>query len=77
MKKAKQEFPLWVKENPDICRFCAYEKRDGTSIIYCEKKKKNLNEDETCRKFKYDILKKELRRGHSSAIKHSPEEFEI
>lgn len=77
MKRKKEEFPLWVQENPDICRFCAYAKRDGSTIIYCEKKKKNFTEDSTCRKFKYDILKKELRRGQTVAIKHSPEEFEI
>lgn len=70
--------PLWTQENPSICRFCAYAKRfSATADIYCEKKKNFFSEDESCKKFKYDILKKELRRGRTKTLPHSPEEFEI
>ena len=70
--------PLWTQENPSICRFCAFAKRFSlTEEIYCEKKKSFLNEESTCRRFKYDILKKELRRRKSTLPKHNPEEFEV
>ena len=59
-KKNAFEVPLWTQENPDICRFCAFAKPvTATEDVYCEKKKTFLNQEETCRKFKYDILKKE------------------
>ena len=77
MKKT-EEIPLWTQENPDICRFCAFAKVNKESKeAYCEKKKKYFNEEETCKKFKYDILKKELRRGKTQTIKHTAKEFEI
>lgn len=77
--KNKVEFPLWTQENPDICRFCAFANR-ATGIddeIFCERKKKYFSEDNTCSKFKYDILKKELRRGRSQTVKYDPEQFEL
>ncbi len=60
----KKEFiPIWENEGPDICRFCAFAKRnEKQQTVYCEKRKKEFPEDKTCRKFKYDILKKDLRR---------------
>ena len=76
MKKSA-EIPVWTQENPSICRFCAFAKRLESEEVYCEKKKKNLSEDETCRKFRYDILKKELRRGRSQTVKYDPKQFEI
>ena len=76
--KKKDMIPLWEKDAPAICRFCAFAKRfSATEDIYCEKKKNFMAEDETCRKFKFDILKKELRRGRTSILSHSPEDFEI
>ncbi len=77
MKKGN-ETPLWTQENPSICRFCAFAKRfSATADVYCEKKKNFIAEDETCKKFKFDILKKELRRRKPFASTHTPEEFEI
>ena len=76
--KHKDESPLWTQENPSICRFCAFAKRfSATEDIFCEKKKEFYSEGHTCRKFKYDILKKELRRGKRVVASHSPEDFEI
>ncbi len=60
MKKTEQ--PLWENEGPDICRFCAYAQRKKNETVYCEKRRKELPEDESCRRFRYDILKKDLRR---------------
>lgn len=77
-KKNACEVPLWTQENPDICRFCAFAKPvTATEDVYCEKKKTFLNQEETCRKFKYDILKKELRRKRSQTVKYDKEQFEI
>lgn len=77
MKKT-DEIPLWTQENPDICRFCAFSKRVATTEdIYCEKKKSYFNQEFTCKKFKYDILKKELRRGRSQTVKYDKAQFEI
>lgn len=74
----KNEIPLWTQENPSICRFCANATRlPDSEEIYCRKKKKNFDEGNTCKKFVYDILKKELRRGRSQTVKYDPKEFEI
>lgn len=54
--------PIWGNEGPDICRFCAFARRREEETVYCEKKKKEFAEDETCKKFQYDILKKDMRR---------------
>lgn len=76
--KNKDEFPLWSQENPDICRFCAFAKPVVTTEdIYCEKKKTYFSQEFTCKKFKYDILKKEVRRAKSQTIKYDKESFEI
>ena len=78
MKKVNEETPLWSNEAPAVCRFCAFAKRfSATSDVFCEKKKNFMSDDESCRKFKYDIMKKDLRRGRRSAIKHNPADFEI
>ena len=60
----KQEtIPLWENDGPDICRFCAFAKRnEKEETVYCEKKRKVFDEDETCKKFRFDILKKDVRR---------------
>ena len=79
MKKDKQVFhPLWEDEGIKICRFCAFAKRiTATEEIFCEKKKQILPEDNSCKKYKYDILKKELRRRKASMKKHDKGEFLI
>lgn len=73
----KQEaIPIWENDGPDICRFCAFAKRrDGEETVFCEKKKKELAEDETCKKFRYDILKKDVRRRKQPQGKRMP--FEL
>lgn len=76
--KKQETTPLWTQETPNICRFCAFAKRFGlTEDIYCEKKKNFLKEDYSCRKFKYDILKKDVRRRKFRIPKHDASEFEI
>lgn len=78
MKNKKTEVPLWTQENPSICRFCAYARRlSATTDVYCEKKKNFISEEESCRKFKYDVLKKELRRRKPLASSYDSKQFEI
>ena len=63
---------------PEICRFCAFAKRiPGAEEVFCEKKKQILPEDGTCKKYVYDILKKETRRRKAPSGKYSKEQFEI
>lgn len=68
--------PIWENDGPDICRFCAFaRRREEEETVYCEKKKKEFAEDQTCRKFRYDILKKEVRRMKRPEGKRTP--FEL
>lgn len=77
MKKTN-DIPLWENDMPEICRFCAYAKRiPGAEEVYCEKKRQVFPEDNTCKKYVYDILKKEVRRGKAPERKYSKEQFEI
>ena len=79
MKKEKTpEIPLWENDMPEICRFCAFAARiAGSEAVFCEKKKQVFPEDNTCKKYKFDILKREVRRRKNSASKYAPEQFEI
>lgn len=78
-KKEKQpEFPLWENDMPEICRFCAYAARISNSEdVFCEKKKQILPEGYSCKKYIYDILKKEVRRRKEKTPKFKPGDFEI
>ncbi len=68
--------PLWENDGPDICHFCAFAKRkEGEETVYCEKRKKEFAEDATCKKFQYDILKKEVRRRTQISAKRKPVEW--
>lgn len=80
MSKKEQiaEIPLWENEMPEICRFCAFAARISNSEdIFCEKKKQIIAEDFSCKKFKYDILKKELKRRKRVTPGFNPGDFEI
>ena len=79
MKKEKEVLvPLWEEEEYKICRFCAFAKRVSVlEEVYCEKKKQVVPEDSVCRKYKYDILKKELRRRKAVSRKYNKGDFEI
>lgn len=76
--KKRNEIPLWTQEEPDICRFCAFANIiSANETIYCEKKKKFTEEENTCRKFKYDILKKTFKRRKAQTTTYNKEQFEI
>lgn len=75
LKKA----PLWDDKQENTCRFCEY----ATLLAECGqvicKKRKNLFVDShTCRKFKFDILKKDVRRQKLPDFKRfRKEQFEL
>ncbi len=79
MKKEKApSYPIWEEEELKICRYCAFGARVAASEeVFCEKKKQILPEDNSCRKYKYDILKKELRRRNPQVKKFCKGDFEI
>ena len=79
MKKEKApSYPLWEEEELKICRFCAFGARIAASEeVFCEKKKQIISEDSSCKKYKYDILKKELRRRKTNTRKFDKGDFLI
>lgn len=79
MKKEKiPAVPLWEEEELKICRFCAYARRIAASEdVFCERKKQPQSEENTCKKYRYDILKKELRRRRAAVKKYNKGDFEI
>ena len=79
MKKEKMPvYPIWEESELQICRFCAFGTRIAASEeVFCEKKKQILAEDNFCKKYKYDILKKELRRRKPVTKKFEKGDFEI
>lgn len=78
MKKDKNEIPLWEESELKICRYCAFAKRiPAAEEVLCEKKNVIQPEDNTCKKYKYDILKKELRRRKATTKKFDKDDFRI
>lgn len=78
MKKDKNEIPLWEESELKICRYCAFAKRiPATEEVLCEKKNVIQSEDNICKKYKYDILKKELRRRKATTKKFDKDDFAI
>lgn len=57
------KYNLWDMNQEDTCGYCVHARRmtDGDYII-CKKKKNVYPFSATCRKFCFDILKKNVRR---------------
>jgi len=73
----KQE--LWDKKQEDTCGYCVYARKmaDGEHII-CSKKKNIFVFSDSCRKFKFDIMKKSLRRAKKPDFsKFSASDFQL
>ena len=79
MKKEKAPvYPLWEEEELKICRFCAFGARITSSEdVFCEKKKQIISEDNSCKKYRYDVLKKEVRRRPQKKNNFNKGDFEI
>ena len=67
--------------SPDIekkCALCIYSKKTEDEIYFCEKKKKFVKLDEmACKKFEYDIFKKQVRRRPHLSTSVLPEDFTL
>lgn len=73
------KYNLWDVKQEDTCGFCVYAKRmaDGENVI-CRKKNNVFPFSSSCRKFEFDILKKEVRRKKTPDFsKFSKENFEL
>ena len=78
MKKNEIKIPLWEQEVPSICRFCGYAKLFTIrEEVMCEKRGQIYPEDHTCKKFVYDILKKNTIRKPQERKKYAKEQFQL
>ena len=75
MKKA----PLWDETQESTCGFCQYATLlGGTEQVICTKRKNLYSLTHTCRKFKFDILKKNVRRQKLPDFRRfTKEQFEL
>ena len=71
--------PLWDEKQESTCAFCEYAKvlTDCEQVI-CSKKKNLYVSSHSCKKFKFDILKKDVRRLKVPEFqKFTKEQFEL
>lgn len=71
--------PLWDEKQENTCAFCEYANilADCEQVI-CKKRKNLYVASHTCRKFKFDILKKDVRRQRVPEFKKfKKEQFEL
>ena len=61
-----------------VCSLCVFAERRQREEIFCTKHKKIVGEaDEACKKYKYDILKREVRRRKQPKTDFSGEDFRL
>lgn len=57
------KIPLWDTKQESTCAFCQYATvLPGCEQVICKKRKNLYSDSHSCRKFKFDILKKDVRR---------------
>lgn len=61
MEKVKK-IEFWDSSQENSCGYCIYAKILPEDKIICQKKKNIFNFSDKCRRFKFDILKKNVRR---------------
>ena len=79
MKKAGK-VKLWDETQENMCGFCIFAGKipNDDDNITCTKKKKVFEFTNTCKKFKFDILKKDVRRAKVPDFsKFSAENFQL
>ncbi len=59
----RENTPLWDDKQENTCGFCQHANilASGEQVI-CQKRKNLYDISHTCRKFRFDILKKDVRR---------------
>lgn len=69
---------MYSDEIPKICGFCALAEKTTDDEVHCRKKfcTREIT-DEACRHYRYDILKREVRRKKTFKTDLKPEDFEL
>lgn len=71
---------MYSDEIEKVCSLCEFAQIPvgSASTLYCRKRKKDVNiADEACKAYKYDILKRKVRRKKPYTTALNPEDFEI
>lgn len=74
-----KKVPLWDENQESTCAFCEYARvlSDCEQVI-CNKRKNLYQASYSCKKFKFDILKKDVRRQRAPEFKKfKKEQFEL
>lgn len=75
----KKKAPLWDNKQENSCGFCQHANvlANGEQVI-CKKRKNLYTITHTCRKFRFDILKKDVRRQKLPDFgRYSEEQFRL
>lgn len=71
-------FSIYSDEIPKLCSFCEFSDKINDELVLCRKKNKNMNiDDEACKHYKYNILKRNVRRKKTLSADFKPEDFEL
>ncbi len=71
--------PLWDNKQESTCEFCVHAKvMPGCEQVICNKRKNLFSLTHTCRKFQFDILKKDVRRTKMPSFgTYTKEQFDL
>ena len=69
---------IYSDEINNTCYLCLHAQISEDDTVFCLKKKKNaVNPQNGCKKFDYDIFKKQVRRKRQFKTDFSPEDFTL
>lgn len=69
---------IYSQDINKICGVCQLSNKMSDDKFYCEKKKQTVSINDTaCDKFKYDILKRHVRRTKQLKTDFLPEDFSL
>ena len=79
MQNEIKNTPLWGEEQENMCGYCIFAGRiPDDERVTCSKKKKITEFSDTCKKFRFDIQKKNVRRAKVPDFsKFSAENFQL
>lgn len=74
-----KKVPLWDHTQESTCAFCQHANLlENQEQVICRKRKNLYPANHTCRKFRFDILKKDVRRPKFPDFERfSKEQFEL
>lgn len=69
---------IYSTEINKICALCRMARSENDTEIFCEKKRKNFPaNNDACKKFEYDILKKKVKRMRALQTGFKKEDFTL